>query len=202
MHGHAYPPPWAMRMVAMRGGRGRRSAGWGQGWGPGAGFGMWTGKGPGFGGRQKVSRGEVRTAILLLLSEEPMHGYQIMQELSERSDGMWRPSPGSIYPTLQQLADEGLIEAEDTGGKKVYELTDSGRERVAADETPPPWERFDYTAADDGLLALKDLALQVGAAVMQVAAAGSDEQLEEAKGILGDTKSRLYRLLADDDNPA
>lgn len=196
MHGHAHPPPWAMRLMAMRGGRGRRTAGWGPGWGPGAGFGMWTGKGPGFGGRQKVSRGEVRAAILLLLSEEPMHGYQIMQELSERTDALWRPSPGSIYPTLQQLADEGLIEAEDSAGKKIYRLTDAGRERVSEHDATPPWEQF-ATQEDDGLWALKDLALQVGAAVMQVGAAGSDEQLAEAKEILADTRSRLYQLLAD-----
>ena len=200
MHGHAHHPPWAMRLMAMRAGRGRRAGWWGPGWGPGAGFGMWAGKGPGFGGRQKVSRGEVRAAILMLLAEEPMHGYQIMQELSERSDGMWSPSPGSIYPTLQQLADEGLIQAEDTGGKKVYELTDSGREHVAASDSAAPWERFDYTADDDGLWALKDLALQVGAAVMQVAAAGSDEQLAEAKEVLADTRSRLYQLLAEGDD--
>ena len=201
MHGHAYPPPWAMRMMAMKGGRGRRGGGWSSGSGPGGGYGMWAGKGPGFGGRQKVSRGEVRSAILLLLSEEPMHGYQIMQELSERTEGVWRPSPGSIYPTLQQLADEGLIEAEDSAGKKIYQLTDAGRERVAEDAPAPPWEQF-VTPEDDGLWAIKDLALQVGAAVMQVAAAGTDEQLAEAKDILSDTRSRLYQLLADGDERA
>jgi DNA-binding PadR family transcriptional regulator len=143
-----------------------------------------------------VSRGEVRAAVLMLLAEEPMHGYQIMQELAERSDGIWRPSPGSIYPTLQQLADEGLIRAEDTGGKKVYQLTDTGRAHVEEHDAPPPWARFD-TEDHRGLLALKDLAFQVGAAVMQVGAAGSDEQVTEAKEILADTRSRLYQLLAE-----
>ncbi len=195
MHDYACPPPWAMRFMAMRGGRGRRG-GWGPpGWGPGAGFGAWGGKGP-FGGGQKVSRGEVRAAILMLLAEEPMHGYHIMQELAERSGGIWRPSPGSIYPTLQQLADEGLIRAEDAGGKKVYQLTDTGRAHVEEHDAPPPWARFD-TDDHQGLLALKDLAFQVGAAVMQVGAAGSDEQVAEAKEILADTRSRLYQLLAE-----
>ena len=83
------------------------------------------GRGPFSGGRAKVSRGAVRTAVLLLLAEQPMHGYQIMQELSERSGGVWRPSPGSIYPTLQQLADQGLVETEDSAGKKIYHLTDT-----------------------------------------------------------------------------
>ena len=158
---------------------------------------MWGGKGP-FGGRQKVSRGEVRAAILQLLSEEPMHGYQIMQELAERSDGMWRPSPGSIYPTLQQLADEGLVRAEDSGGKKVHHLTDAGQAKVDESQAPPPWARFDVEDLS-GLFEIKDLAIQVGAAVMQVASAGSDEQLAEAKEILADTRSRLYQLLADGD---
>ena len=197
MHGHAYPPPWAMRLVAMRGGRGRRGDWTAHGWGPGAGYAMWGAKGP-LGGRQKVSRGEVRAAILLLLSEEPMHGYQIMQELAERSGDMWRPSPGSIYPTLQQLTDEGLVTAEDSEGKKVYHLTDAGKAKVEESDAPPPWARFD-TDDMSGLFEIKDLAIQVGAAVMQVATAGSDEQLAEAKEILADTRSRLYQLLADGD---
>lgn len=195
MHDYACPQPWAMRFMAMRAGRGRRG-GWGPpGWGPGAGFGGWGGKGP-FGGGQKVSRGEVRAAVLMLLAEEPMHGYQIMQELAERSGGIWRPSPGSIYPTLQQLADEGLIRAEDTEGKKVYQLTDSGRAHVEEHDAPPPWARFDRED-HAGLFALKDLAFQVGAAVMQVGAAGTDEQVAEAKEILADARSRLYQLLAE-----
>ena len=197
MHGHAYPPPWAMRLVAMRGGRGRRGDWTAHGWGPGAGYAMWGATGP-FGGRQKVSRGEVRAAILLLLSEEPMHGYQIMQELAERSGDMWRPSPGSIYPTLQQLTDEGLVTAEDSEGKKVYHLTDAGKAKVEESDAPPPWARFE-TDDMSGLFEIKDLAIQVGAAVMQVATAGSDEQLAEAKEILADTRSRLYQLLADGD---
>jgi DNA-binding PadR family transcriptional regulator len=175
MHGHACPPPWTMRLMAMRGGRGRRGDWTAYGRGPGAGFGMWGAKGPHWGGR-KAGRGAIRAAILELLAEEPMHGYQIMQELAERTGGMWRPSPGSIYPTLQQLADEGLVMAEDSAGKKVYSLTEEGRATVEAQ------------------------AIQVGAAVMQVATAGNEEQLTEAKEILADTRSRLYRILADDES--
>jgi len=193
MLGYACQPPWAMRFMAMRGGRGRRG-----GWGPGGGFGAWGGKGP-FATGQKVSRGEVRAAILMLLAEEPMHGYQIMQELAERSGGIWRPSPGSIYPTLQQLADEGLIRAEDAEGKKVYQLTEAGRTHVEEHDAPPPWARFDREDHSE-LFALKDLAFQVGAAVMQVGNAGSHEQVAEAREILADTRSRLYQLLADGDD--
>ncbi len=199
MHGHAQAPTWAMRYpmrVMAMGGRGRRG-GWG-GWGGFPGDFPMGGRGPFSGGRAKVSRGAVRTAILLLLAEEPMHGYQIMQELSERSGGFWRPSPGSIYPTLQQLADQGLVETEDSDGKKIYHLTDAGRAKVEESDATPPWQHFD-TDADDGLTGLRDLGFQVGAAVMQVAHAGSEEQLAEAKAILADTRSRLYRLLAEDE---
>jgi DNA-binding PadR family transcriptional regulator len=190
MQGYACPPPWGMRFV-MSGRRGRRGDWVMPIWGPGPG--MW-----GKGWAQKAGRGDVRAAILELLAEEPMHGYQIMQELSERSGGMWRPSPGSIYPTLQQLADEGLVRGEDTEGKIVYHITDAGREQVEAQDEPPPWSRFERPI-DEGLFALKDLAIQLGAAVMQVAAAGSDEQLAQAKQILSDARSRIYQLLAEDD---
>src|SRR5450756_1075129 len=93
----------------------------------------------GFGGPQGsyARRGDVRSAILRLLSEQPMHGYQIIGELSARSGGAWSPSAGSIYPTLQMLADEDLITAEETAGKKVYSLTDAGKAAVAETADQP-----------------------------------------------------------------
>ena len=159
-----------------------------------AGFGFGPG-GPRFGGR-KARRGDIRAAILALLAEQPMHGYQIIQELTERTEGVWRPSPGSVYPTLQQLEDEELVEpaAPDTG-KRVYTLTDAGREAAAAN--PAPWQAV-AGEADDALVALRDLAMQVMAATRQVAAAGSAAQLESAQGILRDARKALYRLLADE----
>jgi DNA-binding PadR family transcriptional regulator len=153
------------------------------------------GPGPRF-GRHKARRGDIRAAILALLAEEPMHGYQIIQELTERTEGVWRPSPGSVYPTLQQLEDEELIapSASETG-KRVYALTDAGREAAAAH--PAPWEAV-AGEADDALVALRDLAVQVMAATHQVATAGSAAQLESAQAILRDARKALYRLLADD----
>ncbi len=89
----------------------------------------------------RMGRGDVRAAVLAILTEEPMHGYQIIRAIEERSGGMWKPSPGSVYPTLQVLADEGLVTAVESAGKKTYSLTDAGR---AAAETAPdvsaPWE--------------------------------------------------------------
>ena len=186
-------PPWVIRkrMMQMSGHRGH-----GRGYGRGGGFGM--GGGPFFPGRPKVSRGDVRTAILHLLAEEPMHGYQIMSELNERTDGVWQPSPGSIYPTLNQLEDEGLVVAEQKGGKKVFALTDEGKAQVESDDSEAPWERMSspYTK---GLMALREAAFQTGAAVMQVARAGSEDQVEKTQQVLDDAKRRIYEILAEDE---
>ena len=93
------------------------------------------------GGGTRMGKGDVRTAVLTLLAEKPMHGYQIIQQIEERSGGSWKPSPGSVYPTLQLLADEGLIKAEEAGGRKTYSLTEEGREVAdAAAEKSAPWE--------------------------------------------------------------
>jgi DNA-binding PadR family transcriptional regulator len=145
---------------------------------------------------RKARRGDIRAAILALLTEEPMHGYQIIQELAARTDDVWRPSPGSVYPTLQQLEDEDLIRpAESTTGKRVFELTDAGREAAALQ--PEPWKQV-AGDADDALVGLRDLVFQVLDATRQVAATGSKDQLESAQTILRDTRKQLYRLLADD----
>ncbi|HEY2535744.1 MAG TPA: PadR family transcriptional regulator, partial [Solirubrobacteraceae bacterium] len=113
------------------------------GGGPFGGFGPGSGRGPRGRGR-KARRGDIRTAALLLLAEEPRNGYQIMQEVEERSDGVWRPSPGSAYPALQQLEDEGLIRSEEIDGRKLFQLTDAGRKHVdeRGEDKPAPWEQM------------------------------------------------------------
>lgn len=144
----------------------------------------------------KARRGDIRAAILALLAEQPMHGYQIIQELSARTDDVWRPSPGSVYPTLQQLEDEELIRpTESTTGKRVFELTEAGREAAAAQ--PEPWQDV-AREADDSLVGLRDLVFQVLEATRQVGATGTKAQLESAQAILRDARKQLYRLLADD----
>jgi len=157
--------------------------------------------GPGHAGfGRRAGRGDIRAAILALLAEQPMHGYQIIQELTERTDGVWRPSPGSVYPTLQQLEDEDLVhEAASESGKRVYELTEAGREQAAA--SPEPWRAI-AAEGDDALVALRDLAHQVVAATRQVAHAGSAAQLETAQTVLRDARRSLYRILAEDDADA
>ncbi len=150
-----------------------------------------------FGRGPKVGRGDVRAAILALLTEEPMHGYQIITELTERSRGVWRPSPGSVYPTLQAMEDQGLVTADTSEGRRVFRLTDEGREvAAAAGDGPAPWEDA-ARGADRSLVDLKGLAFEVGAAIMQVGQAGSDEQISSVADILRETRRRIYLVLAD-----
>jgi DNA-binding PadR family transcriptional regulator len=159
-----------------------------------------------FGPGPKVGRGDVRTAVLRLLAEEPRNGYQIIQELTERSGGVWRPSPGSVYPALQQLEDEGLVRAEETDGKRVFRLTEEGQGTVKAlADTAAPWE----TAAqgvdtEEGALAmeLRMLIGQVAGAVIQVAQVGNAAQVARAKDLMTNTRRSLYRILAEDDDGA
>src|SRR6201986_4857424 len=109
---------------------------------------MWGRGGP-FGphGRGRKRRGDVRIALLLLLAEQARNGYQLMQIIEERSGGRWRPSPGSVYPALAQLEDEGLVRAVERDGTKLFEITDAGREQVAAAGRPTaPWEMEDDPA--------------------------------------------------------
>jgi DNA-binding PadR family transcriptional regulator len=154
--------------------------------------------GRGFGRRRRANRGDVRTAALLLLAEEPRNGYQIMQELEERSEGMWRPSPGSVYPALQQLEDEGLIRSEEAEGRRLYHLTDTGRAFVAErpEDQPAPWETFTDNLSDQHA-ETGALMRDVGMAFVQVLQAGSEAQVAEAGKVLAETRRSLYRILAD-----
>lgn len=154
---------------------------------------------PGFLGRgPRAGRGDVRAAILALLAEQPMHGYQIIRELSERSGGVWRPSPGSVYPTLQQLEDEDLVhEQRPEGGRRTYELTDAGREAAAALPEAKPWEQAGEDVGDDAV-ALHDLVHQVLGASRQVLHAGTPDQVKAAQGVLREARKSLYKILADD----
>jgi DNA-binding PadR family transcriptional regulator len=144
-------------------------------------------------------RGDVRAAILVLLTEQPMHGYQIMQEIAERSGGRWEPSPGSVYPTLQALQDGGLVRATETEGKRVYELTDEGRTEAAtiAERGREPW---DLGAEGDDLRALGEQMAQLGHAFHQVLRAGSPEQQAKARVVISDARRGLYQILAEDES--
>jgi DNA-binding PadR family transcriptional regulator len=150
------------------------------------------------GGRRR--RGDVRAAILALLDERPMHGYEMIQELEERSDGMWRPSAGSIYPTLQLLEDEGLIAGEEHEGKRRFTLTNAGLEAAAkrSADRPPPWEQA-AEGADDERQELFASIKQFAPAVIQIAQVGTPDQAQRAKAILDDARKKLYAILAEEE---
>jgi len=140
----------------------------------------------------------VRSAILALLAEEPMHGYQMIQEIGRRSGGSWKPSPGSVYPTLQQLEDEGLVRADELDGRRIFRLTDDG-ERLAAERAEEFADLWQGVAPSENDTQLGELVFQVASAFVHVAKTGSPEQLAEARKVLGRTKSDLYRILGADD---
>ena len=158
------------------------------------------GFGPGGPRGRRMRRGNVRAAILLLLEEEPRNGYQVMQEIEQRSEGAWRPSPGSVYPAFQLLADEGMISAEARDGGNVYALTDAGKAYVDEnrEQLGNPWKQAGEGLSDD-VRELFQLVMQVGVATRQVTHHGSEAQRAEAAKVLGDTRRALYRILAEDE---
>jgi DNA-binding PadR family transcriptional regulator len=137
-------------------------------------------------------------AALMLLADEPRNGYQIMQELEERSEGLWRPSPGSIYPALAQLEDEGLVRQGETDGRKLFQLTDAGR--AVVNERPQdaraPWEQM-RCGVSDQMVELGSLMKEVAYAFTQVMRVGGEQQISEAKTVLAETRRALYRILAE-----
>jgi DNA-binding PadR family transcriptional regulator len=154
----------------------------------------------------RARRGDVRSAILDVLrtaeaSGDPVNGYQVIQQISERSDGAWRPSPGSVYPTIQQLEDEGLVETDDERGRRSLGLTDEGRQYVAdhADELAAVWRPFERRARDEetSFSGLKPEIGQVMGAVWQIVTSGSEAQQRAAIEVLVETRRKLYGILAD-----
>ena len=183
----------------------RGDAGFGPGFGgfgPG-GFGPGFGFGPGRGGRRggprgggRGRRGDVRAAILKLLTDRPMHGYEMIQEINERSQQLWKPSPGSVYPTLQLLVDEGLLVATETeGSKKLFELTDEGRAAAEKIETAP-WDEI-TEGADPGAVSLRAAVGQLMGAVAQSAHAASAEQQQRIVDIVNNARREIYGILGE-----
>jgi len=139
----------------------------------------------------RKSRGDVRAAILVLLAEEPMHGYQIIREIEERSGGAWKPSAGSVYPTLQQIADEGLVRVEESNARKTYVLTEQGE--VEAESASAPWSESERGGA---FPALPKAGIELAHAVSQVARSGSAAQADDTIEVLADARRRIYAILA------
>ena len=143
----------------------------------------------------RMGRGDVRTAILALLTEAPMHGYQLIREIEERTDGRWKPSAGSVYPTLQLLADEGLVTAEMSQDRKTYSLTDAGKDAAAEVLDATPWAKAD--AAEGGHHGLIPKAgMELAQAASQIARSGTAEQKQQAADILDEARRKIYSILA------
>jgi len=146
--------------------------------------------------RPRMARGDVRAAILALLAEKPMHGYQIIGEIEQRSGGAWKPSAGSVYPTLQLLVDEGLISSEAADGRKTYSLTEEGRaEADAAAGNPAPWEA---SGDPHGMGALPKSGVALAQAAAQLRRTGTPEQVEQGVAVLDEARRKLYSILAQD----
>jgi DNA-binding PadR family transcriptional regulator len=169
----------------------------GRGFGPGFLNAFFGPGGPRRGPRMR--RGDVRAAILALLREEPRNGYQVIQEIERRSGGLWRASAGSVYPALQQLEDEGLIETFEDAGRRLYRLTDAGRSYADEhpDELAAPWASV-AGSVDDEARSLFEAMAAVGAAAVQVGQAGSEAQVTRARQVLSDTRKALYRILSEE----
>ena len=164
---------------------------WGGWWPPGP---------PGPSRGPKAGRGDVRAAILALLREGPRNGYQIMSDIEERSGGAWRPSPGAVYPALQQLADEGLILGEESGGRRTFRLTEAGRRYV---EENPEMARAAWESMARGepgeVPGLFVQAARLGGSIVQMAHAGTPEQIRAAEQLLEQTRRQMYQILASDE---
>jgi DNA-binding PadR family transcriptional regulator len=204
---HMGPPPEPPEDAAEDLGRGRgrggpfrrRTAG---GFGPGPAFGPGgPPRGfPGRGGRRgrRTARGDVRSAVLALVAEQPRHGYEIIQEIGERTGGVWRPSPGSIYPTVSQLEDEGLVRTEKVEGRRVIHLTEAGTRHVEEHraELDAVWDAVSRDVDDDAAALWEQLS-QLHAAAHQVMSAGTPEQITAASAALAEARKTIYRLLAE-----
>jgi len=188
--GRPGPPPWVSELIRAFGG---------------------PGVGPDFGGGRRrgprARRGDVRAAILDVLAGDEMNGYQLIQQISERTGGAWKPSPGSVYPTVQQLEDEGLVEGREVDGRRLLRLTDAGRSYVEThpDEMAATWRPFEEEpeqpperSSSDGP-DLMPVVGQVMGAMWQIVTTGTSQQRAEAAEILTETRRRLYQLLADGD---
>lgn len=145
----------------------------------------------------RIRRGDVRAALLALLHEGPQNGYQMIQGIEGRSRGVWRPSPGSVYPALQQLEDEGLVAADEAGGSRTYRLTEQGRGQAARHADDAPWEEVARTVPEDQH-ELRLLWAQLNEAFSHLVRTGGEQQLAEAKKLIRQTRKSVFQILAED----
>jgi DNA-binding PadR family transcriptional regulator len=156
--------------------------------------GRWGGGRGGWGGGRRMPRGAIRTAILVALRDEPGHGYEVMRRLEEMSGGLWRPSPGSVYPHLQMLEDEGMVQSSEVEGSRTFTLTEAGR--AEAEKATLPWQ--DPGESDDDVRTLRTSVGQLMSAAKQLAGAGEKAQIERGISVIQKARKELYQILAED----
>lgn len=148
------------------------------------------------GDERRTPRGDIKYILLALLAEEPRHGYELIKELEARYGGFWKPSPGSVYPTLQLLEEGGYLTSEQVEGKKVYTITNSGRELLSERGDSRDW--MDRGNKPEHLIELKGAIADVGAAVMQVARSRNPDKVTRVQEILNRAKREIYSILAEE----
>ena len=181
----------ATRGRGTRGPQGHR----GEPWGGRGGRGRWGGERGGWGGGRRMRRGDIRRAILTALTQSPAHGYEVMRRLEEMSGGLWRPSPGSVYPHLQMLEDEGLVRSADVDGTRTFTLTETGVAEAATD-APLPWQSGGE--GDDQIRSLRLAVTQLMSAAKQLSGAGEHAQVERGIAVIKKARQELYQILAED----
>jgi DNA-binding PadR family transcriptional regulator len=149
-------------------------------------------------GGPRARRGDIRAAVLGLLAERPMHGYEMIQELEQRTKGIWKPSAGSVYPTLQLLEEEGLIRGTDADGKRCFELTEAGAEAEQAHEGDAAWDQV-TSGLEPEVFRMRKSFQQLTAAIGQAMKAADDESKRaKIRELLDDTRKEVYGILAED----
>ncbi len=156
-------------------------------------------------GGPRARRGDIRRALLSALEDGPAHGYELITRLEDRSGGMWRPSPGSVYPTLQMLEDEGMVRSEEREGKRVYELTDAGRTAAAERQPAEEWVGPGAPGHHRGFRNMRLAGEKIGPvlaplvmALRQLAVSGDEAQMERGQAILRRATKELNQVLAED----
>jgi DNA-binding PadR family transcriptional regulator len=186
-HDHDFEGPRGPRGMRRGPGRERDPRGGGRG--------RWGGERGGWGGGRRMARGDIRRAILSALQEGPSHGYGVMRRLEEMSGGLWRPSPGSVYPHLQMLEDEGMVGSSEKDGTRIFHLTDAGVAE-AAKGTPLPWQA--RGESDDQIRNLRLAVTQLMGAAKQLSGAGENAQVERGIAVVQKARKELYQILAED----
>ncbi len=186
-HGHDHGMPRGPRSAQAR-----RGDPWG---GERGGRGRFGGERGGWGGGRRMRRGDIRRSILAALKESPAHGYEVMRRLEEMSGGLWRPSPGSVYPHLQMLEDEGMVRSSEVDGTRIFTLTEAG-EAEAAKGTGLPWDQS--ADGENQIRTLRLSAAQLMSAAKQLSGAGAGPQVERGIAVLKAARREIYQILAED----